>query len=513
MQVLLALIWLSISVLAEEEEFVDRSGASNEVMIAVSGQMPTSDGSIQDTSATLIGDNRLPTMQLEEFSVASGGNLGAVLRTMARLADVNMVFSDRVDSMPSLSFKMNKPTPWNDVFEGILKVHHLSYLQGLNMIRIMTIKDMAQEYAMQEAIARQTTLKANTRRVQPLVLAVVDIKYAKAESLIDVLREVLEKSESHTIEMGKKSSNRGSVSSDVVNNNIIINAIQSDVDKLVELTQKMDQPTRQVRIEANIVEVSSTFARELGVKWNGEFKHKDNNTETLANVERSTPDGYGVLDATFDRMTAGLDPATGVMRYGILTEDFSINTELKALEKAGKIKVLSRPSITTLDNMTARIKSGQSVPFSTVDDEGNSVVEFVEAVLLLEVTPHMIDDDTLTMDILTRKDAPDFSVNVEGNPLIHRKEAKTHLILNDGETTVIAGLSKNNLANSNSGIPILKNIPIIGYLFKYKSRADNNEEMMIFITPRIVDETLPNDTEQIEKWVDETYGESLIGAD
>lgn len=465
--------------------------------------------SAYDAKTTMIGDNRLPTMMMEEFDVASGGNLGAVLRTMARVADVNLVFSDAVNDLESLSFRMNKPTPWNDVFESILKVHHLSFLQDANMIRIMTLDDMREEYSMQEAISRQTALKSETRRVEPLVLAVVNVKYAKAESLIEVLKEVLEKSEVGSGgSVGQRNLTRGSVSADSANNSVVINAIQIDVDKLVSLTQQMDQPTQQVRIEANIVEVGSQFVKDLGVNWQAEYKFQDNG-ETMPTVERSVPTEYGTLDDTFGKMKAAVDPVEGMISYGLLTDNVNLNVELTALEDAGKVRILSRPSITTLDNMQASIKVGQDVPYSTTDRDGDRVVEFIEAVLLLEVTPHLIDENTLTMDILTRKDEPDFSQTVDGNPLVQKKEAKTHLILRDGQTTVIAGLSKDNVEDSESGIPILKDIPFLGYLFKYKHKSDTNQELMIFITPRVIKDQKYSDIEQVKRWMKTTYGEEL----
>ncbi len=457
-----------------------------------------------EAKTTMIGDSRLPVMVVEEFDVASGGNLGAVLRTMARIADVNLVFSDEVNNLQSLSFKMNKPTPWNDVFESILKVHHLSYLQDPNMIRILTIADLKKEYDLQESISRRTALQADTRKVEPLVLAVINVKYAKAESLIEVLKEVLDKSQYRGSSTTHPEYVRGSVSADVANNNVVINAIQSDVDKLVRLTQQMDQPTRQVRIEANIVEVNSALIKELGVKWQSEFKFQ-NNGETMSAVERVVPDDYGTLDQTFGKMGAALDPSEGFIEYGILTKDVNLYAELTALEDEGKVKILSRPSITTLDNMKASIKSGQDVPFSTTNAEGDKIVEFREAVLQLEVTPHLIDEDTLTMDILTRKDEPDFTQEVDGNPLIQRKEAQTHLILRGGETTVIAGLTKNNLEKSYSGIPFLKDLPFIGFLFRFKRTADSNQELMIFITPRVIGENNPDDRLRVEQWMKETY--------
>jgi type IV pilus assembly protein PilQ len=194
-----------------------------------------------------------------------------------------------------------------------------------------------------------------------------------------------------------------------------------------------------------------------------------------------------------------------MVQYGILTKDFNLSAALSALEEDGKVKILSRPSITTMDNRKAIIKSGKDVPFSTLNREGDPIVQWQEAVLLLEVTPHLIDEDELTLDIEILNDEVDFSETVDGNPVIQKKQARSSLILRDGETTVIAGLSKNNLEQTDSGIPFLKDIPLIGMLFKYKRDSDRSQEMVIFITPRIVDERQRDESEYVSNWIDATY--------
>jgi type II secretory pathway component GspD/PulD (secretin) len=199
-----------------------------------------------NTETTLIGDNRLPDMLVNEFDVTSGATLGSVLRSLAKMADVNLMFSEQVNGQESLSFKMQKPTPWNDLFDSILKVHHLSHLQDPGMIRIMTVQDMALEYELQESISRRTALSAETRLTEPMVLAVIDVKYAKAETLVLVLKEILKQAADYTGGGQTSGSGRGSVSADLANNTVIVNAIQSDVDKLVDLDTHLNPSERAV---------------------------------------------------------------------------------------------------------------------------------------------------------------------------------------------------------------------------------------------------------------------------
>ncbi|HAO23144.1 MAG TPA: type IV pilus secretin PilQ, partial [Desulfobacteraceae bacterium] len=164
--------------------------------------------------------------------------------------------------------------------------------------------------------------------------------------------------------------------------------------------------------------------------------------------------------------------------------------QLSALQNNGELKILSSPSITTLDNQTATIESGKEVPFQTVQ-QGEVNVEFKKAVLSLKVTPHVIDGKILKLNILTHKDELDFTNNVAGNPTIITKNAETNVVLFDGQTTVIGGLNKESLSDSESGIPILSDIPLIGHLFKRTGNKSDKEEILIFITPHLLKEPQP----------------------
>ena len=180
----------------------------------------------------------------------------------------------------------------------------------------------------------------------------------------------------------------------------------------------------------------------------------------------------------------GFDPMTLGLIYTRVGE-YLLSVQLSALQDQGKLHILSSPSITTLDNQTALIESGQDVPYQSVED-GEVKVEYKKAVLALRVIPHVIDGNTLKMYIKVNKDEPDFSRTVLGNPTIITKNAETNVIQNDGQTIVIGGLSKESSSRSNTGTPFLEDIPGLGYLFKRKSSADQMEELLIFITPHIL---------------------------
>ena len=166
-----------------------------------------------------------------------------------------------------------------------------------------------------------------------------------------------------------------------------------------------------------------------------------------------------------------------------------LNVQLSALQNEGKVNILSSPSITTLDNQKALIKTGQEVPYQTVED-GEVKIEFKEAVLELEVTPQVIDENSLKLKINVKKDELDFTIAIQGQPGIDKSEAQTNVLLLDGQTTVIGGLIKEKVDDSESGVPLLKDIPGLGWLFKGTSKDDEMEELMIFITPHILEERI-----------------------
>jgi type IV pilus assembly protein PilQ len=165
-----------------------------------------------------------------------------------------------------------------------------------------------------------------------------------------------------------------------------------------------------------------------------------------------------------------------------------LDMQLSALEQAGKVNILSTPSLTTLDNQTAYTQNGQSVPVASLTTTGQASVTYVDAVIKLEITPHVISGNILKLNITVKKDEPDFSVTVQQNPLIQKKETKTTLICADGETIVISGLSLVSKTLTNTGVPGFMNLPLLGMFFKNRNNQDEFQDVLIFITPHILKE-------------------------
>ena len=277
-------------------------------------------------------------------------------------------------------------------------------------------------------------------------------------------------------------------------NSLIIQAIRSDLETILAIIEQLDKPTSQVLIEAYIVEANKDVARELGVQWGGLIKTGKGTGVGFGTGADAGALGGGINDPVDPASGNVVDlPAAGLSGFNPFTlgliyqnlGDVLLNVQLSALQDQGKLNILSSPSITTLDNQTAYIESGQDVPFQTVED-GEVNIEYKKATLRLTVTPHVIDDKTLKMFINVHKDEPDFSQTVLGNPTIITKNAETNVIQFDGQTIVIGGLNKETTSDSKTGVPLLEDIPGLGYLFKRKGANNEMEDLLIFITPHIL---------------------------
>ncbi|MFW5722356.1 MAG: secretin N-terminal domain-containing protein, partial [Desulfohalobiaceae bacterium] len=339
--------------------------------------------------------------------------------------------------------------------------------------------------------------KLERRQVEPLVTQVFKVSFADASDLKDNVAQMLTPAE------GEKQ--RGSVLVDKHTNSLIVQAIRDDLSKVSKLVATLDTPRSQIQLKAHIVETTNDLARELGVQWGGVFKSPSWNSGRHLWV---TPGG-AFDDGTSDPVEGEYDPnlETGISGHGFgsnfpaaLQDDFGLNLgllygmigddilelQLSALQQDGKLNILSSPSITTLDNQMAFTENGERVPFVSVDEDGDRNVEWEDAVLRLEITPHMIDSNLLKLHVVVKKDEVDFSRVVFGNPVIIKKQTETNLIVRHGETIVISGLSRQRNSDNVSGVPGLKDVPGLGHLFKNNSKSEIMEEVLVFITPHVL---------------------------
>ena len=403
-------------------------------------------------------------------------DVAVLLRALAKAADQNIILNEKVTGKININIHQ---APWDQVFLGILRTHGLNYAWEGDIIRIMTAEDL-------EADIRSRVRSKELKLAQPPLTRIVAVKFMEANKLKSNLEKF--------ITVDKNGQQTGSILVDDHSNALIVQAIRSDMDNILAVIERLDRPTPQVLIEAYIVEANKDVARELGIQWGGVYAGKSGDKQVILTGKQTGTEAIPLnqpVDVTSGQVVnlpalplSGFDPMTLGLIYTRVGE-YLLSAQLSALQDQGKLHILSSPSITTLDNQNAYIESGSDVPYQSVED-GEVKVEYKKAVLRLDVTPHVIDSETLKMIIKVNKDEPDFSNTVLGNPTIITKKAETNVLQNDGQTIVIGGLSKETSSRSNTGTPLLEDIPGLGYLFKRKSSSDQMEELLIFITPHIL---------------------------
>lgn len=417
-------------------------------------------------------------------------DLKAVLRAMAKAVNYNILIKNDLKGDVNVDFRN---VPWDQAFTGLLKTHGLTYVWEGSIIRVVTIEDIEHEL-------KQKVQMREIDWVEPLMdPVVIKIDYSDPKKLEKTLQNFLTKD--------KDGKTRGSVILDEHSNSIIISASARDLERMVPIIEKLDKSTPQILIKANIVETSKGVARDLGIKWGGYRKENFGGTDNLiVTGGRGVPYAAdkktsGTMGINFPAGSVGdkvLDAATGPLgtlglMFGVVGGNI-LEAELQALQSDSKINIVSSPSITTLDNQKAFTENGKKVPFVTLTPSTTpgtaptQTVSFQDAVMRLEITPHVIDGKNLKMQIKVSKDELDFShaADMYGNPIINKKLTETSLIVRDGETIVISGLTKETNTNANAGWPWLKDVPVLGWAFKADSRSEDMEEVLIFITPHIL---------------------------
>jgi type IV pilus assembly protein PilQ len=422
-------------------------------------------------------------------------DIKAVLRSLARIEGQNILIKNEIKGDITVDFK---GVPWDQAFRTILNNQGLEYQWEGEIIRVMTLEDVERDL-------KRKTQEFGVRQVEPLQTKVISINYADAKGLKDNIQEFLTKD--------KDGKPRGSVRVDEHSNSLIIQAITDDLRRMGPIIEQIDKPTPQVLIKANIVEATKDTARNLGVLWGGMYKAEGlfgGGSNAWITPGGTTTTGSAAIDPVSGKYvptygSPGLSgqgfvlnaPAqtaiTGAGTLGLMIGTIGGNIlemQLNALQKEGKLNILSSPSITTLDNQTAYTENGERVPYVTEEVSSTGAitrsVKFEDVVLRLEITPHVIDGQNLKMKVEVKKDEVDSSRNVGGNPYIYKKKTNTNLIVKDGETIVISGLTKQKRQDAEIGIPWLRDIPILGWLFKTVGKSETMEEVLIFITPNIL---------------------------
>jgi type IV pilus assembly protein PilQ len=390
-----------------------------------------------------------------------------VLRSFAKISGLNVVVQPDVRGTVTVELDS---VPWDQALDQILKINDLGYELDGNIMRVARLSKL-------EAEAKQArALAAEQAQAIPLRTIVKRVSYSDVNDIARILQSSGGRTGNSIL------SARGSITVDRRTNTLIIKELPTYIDTIIAVIETLDVPEPQVMIEARIVETTKNFNRTLGISWGFDGKADQQHGNTTGLVFPNNVDAVGGVNV----LTGG---ANGLidLTLGNVLNTFTLNARLQAAESEGLINVLSAPKISVLNNEQASIQSGLQIPIQTVAN--NTVtVQYVNATLRLEVTPHVTAEGTVLMDLTVQKREPQLAFAVTGaaNAPINTKEAKTRVIVRDGGTSVIGGIYKVTTNQGQDRVPGLANVPILGHLFKNHKRSDANEELLVFITPRVV---------------------------
>ncbi len=366
-------------------------------------------------------------------------DIRTVLRAFSDVAGVNIVTTPNVKGNVTFSVKN---VPWKEAFKSLLDAYSLAYTEQKNIITVMT----QDEYS-------------KVRDVSGLEMKIFRIKYLKASDVAPVVEGLL--------------SSRGKMKVEASTNSLVITDLPDNIYKIENFLSGMDKPARQVQIQVKVVEVDYDAARSLGINWV---------------VAKNHPSDRVGVRLSNDASIAG---AKTNLSIGTIINGISIDNVLQALENESKANIISAPSIMVADNNKAKIVSGKKVPVVTKDISGNTVVQFFDAAIKLEVTPHITPDGNIAMELHPQvSDIAGYSPS--GQPIISNQEAETKLTIKDGETIVLGGVVKETKRKGNAGFPFLRKIPVLNLLFASNEKATSKVELMVFVTPRIVGDEVMN---------------------
>lgn len=404
-------------------------------------------------------------------------DIGGVFRLLGDLGGYNVVIHPEVKGKVTLKL-IN--VPWIQALDVICKTFQLEKTFEGNIIRIAPIKVFQEEKKL-EAETKDLFKKAEDEQIRIFVL-----KYASVDKV------------KTTIEASKILSPKGNISIDERTRTVIVRDIPSALNQIASIIQDLDKPTRQILLETRIVEISSSFSKALGFEWGIFWQPPDSRTTIKGSVgttggasTSSVTGGNAPLAINLPASTGSVTAPTTAFTVGYLnaTGTFALDLRISALQQSGKGKIISNPKVITLDNQKAKIVQGASIPYGEKDVQSGQIsTKFKDVAITVEATPHLIDDKSMLLDVnVVKEDLVEF-INIGGvyAPRTQKIEGNTKVSLKDGETLVIGGIYKKTDNTTESKVPGLGDVPLLGELFKSRGRDETLYEVMIFITPRIL---------------------------
>ncbi|WP_312520430.1 type IV pilus secretin PilQ [Stutzerimonas nitrititolerans] len=407
----------------------------------------------------------------------------SVLQLIADFTDLNLVASDTVQGNITLRLQN---VPWDQALALVLKTKGLDKRQVGNVLLVAPADEIAARERQELESQRQIAELAPLRR------EVVQVNYAKAADIARLFQSVTSN--------GASTEDRGSIAVDDRTNNIIAYQTQERLDELRRIVAQLDIPVRQVMIEARIVEANVDYDKALGVRWGGNYVNDQWSAYGKDGSRSVDDDGFIRLPGTDTvggfKLDEGVAPvpfvdmgvlgSTSGVGIGFISDHVMLDLQLSAMEKTGNGEVVSQPKVMTADKETAKILKGTEVPYQEASSSGATSTSFKEAALSLEVTPQITPDNRIIMEVKVTKDAPDFRNAMNGIPPIDKNEVNAKILVSDGETVVIGGVFSNSQSKSVDKVPFLGDLPFLGRLFRRDVVTDAKSELLVFLTPRIL---------------------------
>ena len=444
---------------------------------------------------------REPTIEERTYSGAplslefQDVSVRTILEVLAQHTNTNIVASDSVSGNITLRL-IN--VPWDQALDIILKSKNLDKRVNGNVIWVAPAAELAKQ--------ESDELKAQQEKkvLDPLRTEYIRLNYAKAENvrtLIEAGRATSDRSSANTSLL----TDRGTVTIDTRTNTLIVKDTAETISNIRDLISKIDIAVKQVMIEARIVSATDTFSKELGVKWGILSQGAASNRNLLVGGNLSTIDSLKTYttatnaDGTTYPVYSGLTAANnlsvnlgaanpaGSIAFGLLSiSDLLLDLELSAMQADNKGEVISSPKVLTADKQTAKIMSGTQIPYQEASASGATSTSFIEAALSLEVTPNITPEGRIGLDLSIENGSPTI---INGATAVSKDSIKTNVVVDDGQTVVLGGVFKNTLGNDVTKIPFLGDLPYVDRFFKRTSKTNNKQELLIFVTPKLVNDT------------------------
>ncbi|WP_167348719.1 type IV pilus secretin PilQ [Acinetobacter gandensis] len=426
-----------------------------------------------------------------------------VLQLLADFTEINMVAADTVQGNITLRLK---DVPWDQALDIVLKTKNLDKRRNGNVIWIAPVTELIKAEEEEAKALRQSV------KLSPLQTEYLTLSYAKAA---DIEKLITQSKTANTSNNSSSNSNnadddrgnllspRGTISADTRTNTLIINDTAQNIDQIRKMVDLLDVSVKQVMVEARIVKASTDFTKEMGVKWGILSQGINQNDHLLVGGsdttlwDLKTPDDDGKytiqrpsnLNVDLGVTTAGASR----IAFGLISlSDFMLDLELSALQADGYGEVISTPKVLTADKQTAKVASGQEVPYTTTTNSGGSSstdTQFKEALLSLEVTPSITPDGKVQMKLNIGKNSI-AGAAPNGELILNKNEIQTDVLVENGETVVLGGIFEQETRNGQTKVPFLGDIPYLGRLFRKDLKSDSKNELLIFVTPRIVNDSV-----------------------